>query len=221
MQHLRLVLVGDEVEARRLRIQSVLRQHLFDDLNQFGFQVGDMGSQGVGVHHPRHHRLQVVGGSERLAFDGPRRLLSVLVGVRAASDTVVVIALPDTAIGHATTGIEAERFKRVLDVLGFETVAAFHRRFTVRWFGPQFREELPEVHADLQPLVFRFGVHDLLVVVLGLRVILVGLVGRLRLLGLFQRLVSVLYEFLHVGLGVVFQGESAAFGACDTAHAFI
>ena len=98
-----------------------------------------MGSHGVSVHHPRYDGLQMVGGAERLAFDGPRRLLAVFVGVWTARDTVIIVTLPDTAVGYAIAGVEAKRFECDLDVLGFETVAAFHWWFTVRWFGPQFR----------------------------------------------------------------------------------
>lgn len=61
LEHLCFVLVGDEIEAGRLRVQSVLGQHLFNDFDQFRLEVGDMGSHGVRVHHPRYDGLQMVG----------------------------------------------------------------------------------------------------------------------------------------------------------------
>lgn len=169
------------------------------------------------VDHPWDDGLEMVGASEAFAFDGPCWVFGCLVGVWTACESGVFVVFPYAAVGDAVFLFVSELLECELDVFGFESVAAFHWWFSVWLFGHGFGEEFPEVDADFEAFVFCVGFEDSRVVVLCFFEVFVGFRLGFRGFGLFECFVPVFDEFVDVGLGVVVEGQVAAFGAGDAA----
>ena len=68
------------------------------------------------MDHPGDDGLEVVGASEAFAFDGPFWVFGCLIGVWAACESCVFVALPDTALGDAVFLLVAELLEGEVDV---------------------------------------------------------------------------------------------------------